>query len=273
MASLARNDPCHCGSGLRFKACHGRIAEIGRKVDFVVGGVQKGGSSALASYMSGHTQICLAKIKEVHYFNKDQHFPPGAIDYAPYHAYFEPGPLHKVLGDATPTYIYWPLAAGRIAEYNPAMKFIILLRDPAERAYSHWNMFVKERREPLSFEEALRAEPERTRDNKPGMNAPTYVDRGFYSGQIERVWSLFPKEQTLILRSESLKLEPAEALGKIASFLGVAPFPITRRIEVFKLPYERPMSAEARDFLRQAFAADIAKLEAMLGWDLSDWRK
>jgi hypothetical protein len=273
MASIGRNDPCHCGSGLRFKACHGRIAEIGRKVDFVVGGVQKGGSSALASYMSGHTQICMAKVKEVHYFNKDANFPPGDVDYAPYHAYFEPGPSHKVLGDATPTYIYWPLAAPRLAQYNPAMKFIILLRDPAERAYSHWNMFVKERREPLSFEEALRAEPERTRDNKPGMNAPTYVDRGFYARQIARVWSLFPKEQTLILRSESLKLEPEKALGRIAAFLGINPFPVTRRIEVFKLPYEKPMSVEARDFLRETFAADIAELEGMLGWDLSDWRK
>ena len=273
MASLGRNEPCHCGSGLRFKACHGREAETARKVDFVVGGVQKGGSSALAAYMTGHPQICMAKVKEVHYFNKDANFPPGDVDYAPYHDYFKPGPGHKVLGDATPTYIYWPSAAPRIARYNPAMKFIVLLRNPADRAYSHWNMFVKERREPLSFEEALRTEPERTRDNRPGLNAPTYIDRGFYSGQIERLWSLFPKEQTLILRSESLKLEPAKTLGTIASFLGVAPFPVTRRIEVFKLPYEKPMSPEARDYLQQVFAADIARLEAMLGWDLADWRK
>jgi hypothetical protein len=273
MSGTGGNDPAPRAGAAGSRSGHQPASETGRKVDFVVGGVQKGGSSALASYMLGHPEICMPRIKEVHYFNKDSNFPATGIDYSPYHAYFKPGPLHKVLGDATPTYIYWPLAAGRIADYNPAMKFIILLRNPVERAYSHWNMFVKEKREPLSFEEALRAEPERCRQNKPGQNAPTYMDRGYYSGQIARVWSLFPREQTLILRSESLKLEPAETLDRIAAFLGVSPFPVTRRIEVFKLPYEKPMSASARDFLRQVFAADIAKLEAMLGWDLSDWRK
>jgi hypothetical protein len=273
MATTGRNEPCPCGSGLRFKACHGRMTQFVRKADFVVGGVQKGGSSALAAYLARHPQVCLSKVKETHWFNKDENFPPGAVDYAPYHAYFEPNAGHKVLGDATPTYIYWPQAPVRLAQYNPALKFIILLRNPAERAYSHWNMLTKERRETLPFEEAIRTEAERCRGAKPGDNAPSYVDRGFYARQLERTWQHFPREQTLVLRSGALQMQPEQTLATIAQFLGVTPFPITHRIEVFKLPYEQPMSSTARAFLRDTFAEDIARLEQLLGWDLSEWRK
>lgn len=271
--AFGRNDPCGCGSGVRYKNCHGRIAGHSRKVDFVVAGTQKGGTSALSWRLDEHIDVCMAKVKEVHFFNKDRYFTSDPPDYTAYHSYFAPGPRHRVLGEATPGYMHWNTAPQRLARYNPAMKLVMLLRDPARRAYSHWNMQVKQRNETLSFEEALLREEERAATVAP-LQLPkwAYVSRGLYSRQLRNVWAHFPREQTLVLRSEDLYERTSATLEKVAAFLGIGPFAPTAPRQVFALPYDAPMSDAAREFLRRAFADDIDELERMLGWDLSAWR-
>lgn len=273
IADVGRNEPCPCGSGRRYKSCHGRIVAQSRKVDFVVAGTQKGGTSTLAAYLVEHLDICMPKVKEVHYFDREEYFAAEEADPTVYHSNFDPRPAQRVIGDATPNYMYWEPAPRRIAEYNPAMKFLILLRDPVKRAYSHWNMQVKQRRETLSFEEAIRAEPERIGGATPLQRRRwSYVDRGRYSTQLRRIWQHFPREQTRIFRSEHFQSDPAPVLADIAAFLGVGPFLRVDGREVFTLPYDEPMSGQARQFLQQAYAGEIDELERMLGWDLADWR-
>ncbi|MEP7061734.1 MAG: sulfotransferase domain-containing protein [Betaproteobacteria bacterium] len=274
MASVGRNEPCPCGSGRRYKLCHGRIEAQPRPVGFVVAGTQKGGTSALETYLREHPEICMPKdVKEVHYFDDDTQFASDVDDYAAYHGHFQPRPWHKLLGDATPIYMYWEPVAQRIHRYNPAMKFIMLLRNPVSRAYSHWNMEVKKRREPVRFEEAVRTERERLRVATPlEHRRRAYTDRGFYSAQLRRIWAHFPVAQTLVLKSEAFHVDPEPALARIAAFLGVGAFPRTDRRDVYVLPYSRPMSGGARDYLRETFAGEIDELERMLGWDLADWR-
>jgi hypothetical protein len=274
MAIPGRNEPCPCGSGKRYKLCHGRIDSLDEKVAFVVAGTQKGGTSALATYMIEHPKICMPKeVKEVHFFDTEENFASAPVDYTRYHAHYERKPGQVVLGDATPIYMYWDAAPLRIWQYNPAMKFIFLLRNPGTRAYSQWNMEVKKGRETLSFEEAIRTERERCREVLPLQHRRwSYIDRGIYSGQLRRIWRHFPIERTLVFRSEKFQVNPAPALDRIAEFLGVGPFPRTTPRKVFELPYDRPMSDEARRLLRDAFAAEIDELERMLNWDCSGWR-
>lgn len=276
MATIGRNEACPCGSGRRYKLCHGRLEAHARKVDFVVAGTQKGGTSALETYLREHPQVCMPKdVKEVHYFDDDDRFTRhDDDDYSAYHGYFLPRPTHRLLGDATPVYMYWEPVAQRIRRYNPAMKFIMLLRDPVSRAYSHWNMEVKKERESMPFEEAVRRERERLRDATPlQYRRRAYADRGFYSVQLRRIWEHFPVAQTLVLRSEAFQADPTPVLATIAAFLDIAPFPRVDRRHVNALPYDQPMSAGAREFLQQAFAGEVGELERMLGWDLSDWRR
>jgi hypothetical protein len=274
VATPGRNEPCPCGSGRRYKLCHGRIVPQARRVDFVVAGTQKGGTSALDVYLRDHPQVCMpATVKEVHYFDDEPHFARGA-DYTIYHGFFEPRATDRVVGEATPYYMYWAPVAARIHAYNPAMKFIILLRNPATRAYSHWNMEVKKKRETLPFEEALAREDERlaatpTRQHK----RISYVDRGRYSVQLARLRALFPAEQILVMRSDALKRDPAAALAEVARFLDIPPFPPLAPRVVNNLPYEKPMSVAASAWLQRAFEGEIDALESMLGWDLSDWRR
>jgi hypothetical protein len=175
-------------------------------------------------------------------------------------------------GDRTPIYMYWASAPARIAAYNPAMKWIMLLRNPVTRAYSQWNMEVKQGRETLPFELAVRTEAERLRATLPLQHRRwSYVDRGRYSVQLARIAQSFSAAQVLVLKSEELYSDPPATLGRVAQFLGVGPFPRTARREVFALPYDAPMPTSARKYLCETLAPDVRELERMLGWDCSDW--
>ena len=185
---------------------------------------------------------------------------------------YSPRAGQRVLGDRTPIYMYWNPAPQRIARYNPAMKWIMLLRNPVTRAYSHWNMEVKQGRETLPFEVAVRTEAERCRPLLPLQHRRwSYVDRGRYSVQLSRIAQSFPAAQMLVLKSEALHADPVDVLARVSAFLGIGPFPTTARREVFALPYDLPMSASAGNYIRETLAPDIRELERMLGWDCSDW--
>ena len=168
----------------------------------------------------------------------------------------------RLLGDATPIYMYWEPTPQRIRRYNPAMKLIMLLRNPVTRAYSHWNMERARSSDPLPFEQAIRTETERCRDALPLQHRLySYVDRGLYSEQIRRIWRHFPVEQTLVLKSEELQHTPDAALARITDFLGVARFPPVEPRNVHARPYQSPMSAEARRYLGEVFEFEIRSLE------------
>ncbi|MGH8713851.1 MAG: sulfotransferase domain-containing protein [Casimicrobiaceae bacterium] len=266
------NEPCSCGSGRRYIECHGGPGAAAAKVSFVIAGTQKGGTTALASYLYQHPEIGLPRDKEAHFFDKEHNFASGKGDYAGYHASFNPAVRNRLLGDATPIYMYWESVPQRIRDYNPAMKLIMLLRNPVTRAYSHWNMEHARRSDPLPFEQAIRVEQERCREALPFQHRKySYIDRGRYSQQIRRIGRFFPVEQTLILRSEELRHAPQAVLARVTDFLGVARFPPVQPRSVHARPYDGPMSAEARSFLCEVFAAEVRTLEQMLGWDCADW--
>ncbi|MGH8799371.1 MAG: sulfotransferase domain-containing protein [Casimicrobiaceae bacterium] len=266
-----RNEPCPCGSGKRYKDCHGTLVSP-EKVASIIAGTQKGGTTALASYLFEHPEVCTPTVKEVHFFDNEENFQSSPIDYARYHRYFRPVARKRLLCDATPIYMYWNAAPLRIRQYNPSMKLIMLLRNPVTRAYSHWNMERERRRDRLPFEQAIMTEQERCRAALPLQHRNySYIDRGMYSRQLRRIWQFFPVEQTLILKSEELRHAPQAALARVTDFLGVARFPTVQPRTVHARPYEAPMSAEARRYLCEVFAPEVRALEQMLGWDCGDW--
>lgn len=242
------------------------------KVGFIVAGAQKGGTTALNAYLHEHPELCLPRKKELHFFDTDRFFAVEPVDYAPYHAQFNPLPSHRLLGEVTPAYLYWPTAAERIARYNPAMKLIVLLRNPVTRAYSQWNMARQNGRDPLPFLEALEAEAERVRTLPLELAKRfTYVDRGFYAQQLQRLWGHIPREQTIVFRSEELQGSPASVLDRIAEFLGIAAFPPVAKKTAHAREYDTTMTEQERRHLVGIFEPDIRELERLLGWDCSRW--
>ncbi len=161
----------------------------------------------------------------------------------------------------------------RIWKYNPKIKLLIILRNPLERAFAHWNMQRFKGREPLNFLDAVKEEKNRANKAAPLQSRRySYVDRGFYAEQIERVFKLFPTEQVKIIKLDEFRDKKSETLDAIFRFLGLEPKVSSRDKDRNIVPYEREMTAEERKHLYGMFAEDIAKLEQLLGWDCSDWK-
>lgn len=254
----------------RHRILNEKITE--RRVDFLICGTQKGGTSALDSYLRAHPIIKMATNKEVHYFDNDLLFQGGEPDYSIYHAAFPAAEADHLLGESTPIYMYWDSAARRIWRYNPKMKLIVLLRNPIDRAYSHWNMARERGRHKLSFSEAIHLEGSIARAALPERDRVfSYIDRGFYLEQLRRLWRFFPRESVLVLKSEELKNNPSKELGRVCDFLGIEQFQEVKKKIVHARPYESPMEPSDRSFLLDLYEFEIRGIERVLSWDCHDW--
>ncbi|OHB36536.1 MAG: sulfotransferase [Phenylobacterium sp. RIFCSPHIGHO2_01_FULL_70_10] len=239
------------------------------KVDFIIAGAQKAGTTALFDYLGDHPQIGLSDVKEVHFFD-DEARDWATPNYLDYHARFDLSDRTKVWGEATPIYLYWKDSLERICTYRPDIKLIVLLRDPVARAFSHWKMEYARGVETAPFDWCVRRGRTRLFDSAPwGWHREfSYVERGFYGEQVERLFGLFPREQVLILQAEALDAEPSATLSKVCDFLGVAPFPQIRPRRVHEardLPYPSRLTPEDAAHLRAIYARDSARLHALTG--------
>ncbi|WP_293653158.1 sulfotransferase domain-containing protein [Thiolapillus sp.] len=245
------------------------------RVSFLLIGAQKSGTTALDAHLKQNPYLCLPKRrKELHFFDTDDHFIGGEPNYEIYEANFMHALYGQLLGETTPSYMFWYSAPQRIWAYNPAMKLLMVLRNPVTRAYSHWNMKRAQGREQRSFGEAIRGEYDMCRGLLPYQCLEfSYLSRGFYCEQIRRVLSCFPKEQLLILRSEELESDTDAVMEKVWDFLKIEKYPIRMlsRKDMHKGHYEKDMSSADKDYLVYMYEYEILQLERMLGWDCSNW--
>lgn len=242
------------------------------KVDFVIGGTQKGGTSALDSFLRQHPEICLPDSrKELHFFDNEENFA-GRPSYKKYHAEFKPQPGQRVIGEATPIYMYWNAAPYRIWSYNPQMKWILVLRNPVERAFSHWNMETKRGKEQLGFADAVAQEAERCREALPLQHRVfSYVDRGFYAHQVRRLTGIFGANNCLFLLNEDLRKDHNATLGRVFAFLAVDRSFTPPEANVFEHEYDVTIDPGLRARLIDIFYFDIKELERLIERDLSGW--
>jgi hypothetical protein len=250
--------------------------------DFLVIGAQKAGTTALYAYLRWHPGISGPSWKEASFF--DRHYWRGE---AWYRGHF-PNPVRMwraertngrplVVGEASPGYLFHPLAPDRVRRLVPDARLIALLRDPVDRAYSHYQHEVALGHETLSFDDALDSEEERLRGEVERMTADasyfshawwnfTYLARGRYAEQLERWLAVFPREQLLIVPSADLQARPAETYGEILEFVGVEPHHLASYPRLFHRDYP-PLPAESRDRLRAYYAEPNRRLYELLGRD------
>ena len=252
------------------------------KLDFIIAGAQKAGTTALADLLDSHPRIKMPHQDELHrivqparhFFDDEDRFTQPKIDYTP----LERGCVRKdkstLLGSCTPIYIYWRTAMERICTYNNKIKLLILLRNPAERAFSHWNMQRDRSLESLDFMDAVKEEKNRAREAFPfQVRKFSYVDRGFYAEQMERVFRFFPREQVHAVKFEDFRRDARKTLDAVCHFLGVEPLKNLKNVETGSTRYARKMTTSERQYLVDLYSSDIEHLEKLLGWDCSDWKK
>lgn len=257
--------------------------------DFLIVGTKRGGTTSLYNYLLMHPGVLglfpqPRGKKSTDYFFADtahgerwyrSHFHTstyrarrsGALGYAP------------VGGEASPYYIWDPRIAGRVAELSPQVRAVLLVRDPVERAWSHYQERTENGVEPLSFEDALAAEASRTGGEEARMLQDptyhsrahdwyTYRSRGVYLPQIRNWLTCFPREQLLVVRSEDMYADVQGVFDEVCRFIGVtpAPLPTTRTFNSSARRSSVPAAA-ARE-LRSYYAPHTAELEAFLGRSL-----
>lgn len=241
-----------------------------RRINFLIAGVQKAGTTTLDALLRAHPEINMATKKEVHFFDRAHHFR-GEPNYKFYHDFFE-FESGKLCGEATPKYLYLEESIERIAAYNPEMKFIIILRNPVDRAYSHWNMEFNRERETENFDNALKLEKQRLLNPTPfARSCYSYVDRGRYFQQLTTLHKLFPKENCLLLNYQHLSDNPLSLLKSVTNFLGISNLEYMDVPNLNKSQYGSKITAEQKSFILDQLQDDITSLNKLVSWDTLNW--
>jgi hypothetical protein len=220
--------------------------------DFFIVGAQKAGTTAVHDWLIQQPDVCLPTIKETHFFSHNERYERG-LDW--YRAQFEkkcdqPG---VVVGEVDPEYMFFPEAADRVRNLTANPCLVFLLRQPLERAYSHYLMSVRRGYEDLPFVDALLAEQERiARDETDhAINHQSYLSRGMYSTQIERIRTQMPAARCLFIKFDDLisSSRGNEAYTSICEFVGVRSSPAIADRSTKSNPAAVPRSLFLRDFL------------------------
>lgn len=248
--------------GLR-RAVRGARAYVGPPGDlpaFVIIGAQRCGTTSLHRWLSEHPSVTPATGKELqyltlHYARGERwyrgHFPRGGVSF-----------------EATPYYLFHPLAPERAAAALPHTRFVAVLRDPVERAWSHYLHSRAYGLEPLSFVDALAAEEERlSGGDDRARRAYSYAARGRYAEQLRRWYAHVPRERLHVLRTVDL----AAGYAGLLDFLGLqrhTPSYVrhTRRTR------SDPPPPEALRLLTETFDEENARLANLLDWPTPLWR-
>lgn len=243
---------------------------------FLVLGTQKGGTTSLHRLLGQHPQVFLPPAKELHYFTLHDQEP---LDW--YAEHFRGAGPGLQRGDVTPYYLFHPRAPQRIRAVLPEARLIVLLRDPVERALSHYYHAQRHGFETLELPAALAAEAARLEGADQRLRDPgsrdfshqkhSYLSRSLYALQLNRYEAAFPGEQLLVLRSEDLFRNTEAVWQRIQSFLqlDLLPLPIPLEQANAGRGEAATVSLAVREALRQALWPTNAAVRAHygFGWD------
>ena len=241
---------------------------------FIIVGAAKAGTTSLHWYLSKHPQVIPAVKKELHFFDIEFH---RGIPW--YRSNFSTTigiqirnatkGIRHLSGEASPYYMFHPHAPRRMAEVVPDARLIVLLRDPVERAYSHYNHVVKGGAETLPFEEAIKKEQERLDGELKKMIADesyrspnhrrfSYVSRGYYVDQLKELNKFFPRKQIMVIKSEDLFRRTQETYDRVLEFLELEPWTLkstkTRKKGSYSpgpFPLEKELRAHFQPYNKQ----------------------
>ena len=208
-------------------------------VNVAIVGAQKAGTSSLFDLLRRHPEVCPGPRKEWHFFD-DEKRSWDHPDYTDYRVTAR-SERHRIAIDGTPSYMFWPHALERMHAYRPEMRLIASLRDPIERAFSHWAMYFGRRSSFPTFSELAQGPSrEALLDRIPDgwnhwrMRRLSMIPRGLYGEQIRRGLELFAREQWLFLDFHELVGDHRAALDRTTRFLDLAPFSRTPRLRVIQ---------------------------------------
>ncbi len=195
------------------------------KPDFFIIGSPKAGTTALYAYLANHPEVCMSTDKEPNYFSKEQ-IEAQALYYKKknvktqdeYLQLFQAKEGNRIAGECSVSYLFYPGVAEKIHQFNPKSKIIISLRDPVQRAFSHYLMDYSLNLVTESFDKIVF---EGEKDEKLKLYYQQYIQLSHYPEQIKRYLSVFPNDQVLLFIHDNLIANPNEELKRLSHFLGI----------------------------------------------------
>ncbi len=234
-------------------------------IDFAIIGAQKSGTTALAHFLDQHLAVAMTRPKEAHIFDAED-YDPEDVD-RKYMPFFEHASKEQLKGDATPIYLFWQDVLKRLYNYKAGLKVIVLLRDPVDRAISHYEMEQERGNEQLPLWLALLMESNRLKhDTKPKAEQSatrnhSYRTRGYYTRQLKGVLEIFPSDQVLIITMENLLKKHDQTLAQVFSFLGVDSNIRVQHEIVFSGGKQRKLYPFSRFILRLCYLLEYCRLQ------------
>jgi len=242
---------------------------------FIIVGAQKAGTTSLFNYLAQHPQLVPANDKEIHFF--DGGLDSGVDNFAKGYKWYREQFSHKnnlkskqLTFEASPLYLFNPLVPGRMYSMLPDLKIIVLLRNPVERAISHYFHECRLGVESLSILEAFEAEEERLSDalNNNDFKSFNYIhfsykSRGIYSTQLKRYFKYFSEERMHIINSDDLFRNTDTTLKKLFCFLGVDDFVQIANLQPHGVAKKPKVDLPVYDYLAtffQKYNQDLYKL-------------
>jgi len=288
------------------------------KVDFFIVGAPKAGTTSLYHYLNEHPEISMSSQKEPDYFsnadiqNEGMYYGKNRIDtIKKYHSLFDDNSESKLKGEASVSYLFYKNVPQNIKTYNPEAKIIIMLRDPIDRAFSHYLMDYRLGLVSDSFEDII---DQKSVHKNAKLFYQQYIELSEYANQVKRYLNVFDGKEILFIEYEDLKMDVLGIVKKTYLFLGVNQgyepdvnkkhntytmpknsiirfmysFVILRnflsfffpknlvdrvRAALFKNNKKPVLLYETRNRLRKLFTNDVNALGEMLHKDFSRWKK
>jgi len=308
-----------------------------KKPNFFIIGAAKAGTTSLYEYLKPHPQVYFSPVKEPNYFCTDikvnnfsdtyrkntfldvegyfrkEKLEPLQLTFVRepehYRRLFEEVSNEKAIGEASTSYLYSTEAAQNIRRYQPRAKIIAILRNPVERAFSHYQMALRYGHTDLDFAEAIKADY--NREHKGWGISELFIELGMYYNELKRYYDMFPENQIKVLLFDNLKKNPSATLLDCQQFLEIdvwlpetfetfnkATIPLHKGLnkfvtkwglknglkkylpgniqeklkkEFFSASAQQVIPKEGADFLKDIYSDDIEKTSRLIGMDLTPW--
>jgi len=233
--------------------------------DFIIIGAMKSATSAIYEYLMQHPSVARRMPKELHFFTLN--YEKG-LDW--YRSQFKlrqnnPAANHLLMGEASPSYFPSQVAPRLIYQAFPQVKIILSLRNPGDRAISHYyHQFNRVKDETRSLEAAFSAQEIADLEQRPYTKTSSYIQLGKYLHQIQNWFNVFPREQILILNYHDLSVNADTFLRQIFEFLGLPNFSVDNIDKIYANQYPA-VSYEIKQRLDSYFQPYNQELSQQLG--------
>jgi hypothetical protein len=236
-----------------------------RLPDFLIVGSQKSGTTSLYSYICGHPNVVRALEKEIRYFGKRRGYSPRW-----YRAHFplrgrrppEAGPGPVLCGEATPGYLQDPQAPAQAAALLPEARVLAILRNPVDRAFSHYQHLRRRNRVDLPFADYA---------ERLGDRPDRFFRQGLYADGVGRWQAAFGADRVLVIQAEPFFAAPAEGMEPVFHFLGLEPVARDQYKAHMSGGYSETLDPDLRRRLLDFFSPHNERLYDLLGRRFEGW--